>query len=135
MMNKREICRFLEKIGGFDTDLRLWIIEQKNKKLLVDFLKNNGINSDQSKDGFYRLHDMDDKYIYVKVVKPYRKTVNQDYKIIWSAWNTEIVTNGIKTYKGLKEYISFLKRTNKKHPLEYVRIYADNKEVCKSLWI
>ena len=134
-MNKREICRFIEKIGGcFNTDLRLWIIKNKHSGLLMDYLKNNGIKYGRSKDGFFRIVTEQNHIIYVKAIRQYRKPIDKEYSVVWSSWNTEITTNGIKDYKALKEYISFLKRTNKKHGIDYLRIYAENREVCKSLW-
>lgn len=69
-MNKREICRFIEKLGGyFNTDLRLWIIKNKYSSLLMDYLKNNGIKYGRSKDGFFRIVTKQNHIIYVKAVK------------------------------------------------------------------
>lgn len=45
-------------------------------------------------------------------------------KIIWSSWNTEIITNyrDETEVKDIEDYIRFLIRTNKKHGIDYLRI-------------
>lgn len=128
-MNKREICRFIEKLGGcFNTDLRLWIIKNKHSGLLMDYLKNNGIKYGKSKDGFFRIVTDKDHIIYVKAIRQYRKPVKATYTINYADKYSKQTLHGIENYKTLKYIIKNMK------DIQYLRIYAENREVCKSLW-
>lgn len=136
MLNKREICRFIEKIGGsFDTDVRLWKIPNKNRKLFIDFLENNGIEYRNVKNCFYRIEventDGDcfwKSIIYIKIEKPYRKPKNATYTVCYADRHARQVLHGIKDYRTLKYIIRNMDE------IQHLEIYVDNVEVCKSLW-
>ncbi len=65
---KREICRFIEKLEGvFNTDFRIWTLKRCKAGLMVDFLRNNGIEYKKI-NNLFRIRTKDGKAIYLKII-------------------------------------------------------------------
>lgn len=129
-LNKREICRFIEKLeGSFNTDLKLWTVKKNKLELLKNYLVNNNIEYKiNSAKEFIRI-TVGDNCIYVKVIKPYRKKKTSTYTVDYCDKYAKQTLTGIKDYRTLKYLIKNMK------DIVYLKIYSDDTEVCKKLWV
>ena len=155
---KQKLCKWLLDNGAVFTE-NLYYKYSGTKSALYRFCEENGIGIKAGKyDGFYKCY-VDDKRMesgkrvlcVVKIVKPYRKPVDDEYKLVvtfygWKAGtseidengNTTIVYNGISTYKALREKIQFLKqqsKMSKRGKIKTLKVFANNTVVCRKLWI
>lgn len=136
---KQKLCKWLVDNGAVFTE-NLYYKYSGTKSALYRFCEENGIGVKAGRyDGFYKCFVDDNRtesgkrvLCVVQIVKPYRKPVDANYKIVVNVnGNIRVFRTTFTTYKELRKAINLLR---KQDAIKTIKIYSNDTEVAKSLW-